>query len=69
MGRVSEALQELRPHQREVLELSLVHGRSHQQISEKTGLALGTVKSHARRGLMRVREMLGVKVPESGGQS
>ena len=69
VGRVSEALQELRPHQREVLEVSLVHGRSHQQISEKTGLALGTVKSHARRGLMRVREMLGVKVPESGGQS
>jgi RNA polymerase sigma-70 factor, ECF subfamily len=67
--RVSGAMQELRPHQREVLELSLVHGRSHQQIADSTGLALGTVKSHARRGLMRVRELLGVKQPESGGNS
>lgn len=69
VARVSGALQELRPHQREVLELSLVHGRSHQQIADTTGLALGTVKSHARRGLMRVRELLGVKSPESGGVS
>lgn len=56
--RVSDAMGQLRPEQREVLELALVHGRSHQQISEVTGLALGTVKSHARRGLMRVRELL-----------
>ncbi|MFT4514964.1 MAG: RNA polymerase sigma factor (sigma-70 family) [Planctomycetota bacterium] len=67
--RVSGAMQELRPNQREVLELALVHGRSHQQISETTGMALGTVKSHARRGLMRVRELLGVKPSESGGDS
>ena len=67
--RVSGAMHELRPTQREVLELSLVHGRSHQQIAETTGMALGTVKSHARRGLMRVRELLGVKPPESGGDA
>ena len=48
VARVSGALQELRPHQREVLELSLVHGRSHQQIADTTGLALGTVKSRVR---------------------
>jgi RNA polymerase sigma-70 factor (ECF subfamily) len=59
--RVSGAMQQLRAEQREVLELSLVEGRSHQQIADSTGLALGTVKSHARRGLMRVRELLGVK--------
>ena len=67
--RVSGAMQELRPSQREVLELSLVHGRSHQQISDSTGMALGTVKSHARRGLMRVRELLGVKTSESPDHS
>ena len=60
LGRVSQAMGQLRVDQREVLELALVHGRSHQQISEATGLALGTVKSHARRGLMRVRKLLGV---------
>ena len=59
--RVSDAMAQLRPGQREVLELSLVHGRSHQQIAESTGYALGTVKSHARRGLMRVRALLGVE--------
>jgi len=67
--RVTGALDELRPHQREVLELSLVQGRSHQQIADTTGMALGTVKSHARRGLMRVREMLGVKPPRQGGDA
>lgn len=69
VSRVSGAMQELRPSQREVLELALVHGRSHQQISDTTGMALGTVKSHARRGLMRVRELLGVKPSDSGGDS
>lgn len=69
VSRVSGAMQELRPNQREVLELALVHGRSHQQIAETTGMALGTVKSHARRGLMRVRELLGVKPSDSGGDA
>lgn len=69
LKRVTGALDDLRPSQREVLELSLVHGRSHQQIADTTGMALGTVKSHARRGLMRVREMLGVKTPGQGGDA
>ncbi len=67
--RISGAMEGLRPHQREVLELSLVYGHSHQQISETTGLALGTVKSHARRGLMRVRELLGVNQQDEGDES
>lgn len=67
VSRVSGAMQELRPNQREVLELALVHGRSHQQIAATTGMALGTVKSHARRGLMRVRELLGVRTAAPGG--
>ena len=65
--KVTDAMQKLRPEQQRVLELSLVHGRSHQQIAETTGLALGTVKSHARRGLMRVRKMLGAT--DDGGDS
>lgn len=56
---VSRALADLRPEQRRVLELSLVEGRSHQQIADSTGMPLGTVKSHARRGLSRVRALLG----------
>lgn len=60
------AMQQLRPEQREVLELALGHGRSHQEIAATVGIPLGTVKSHARRGLLRLRKMLGVD-PESPG--
>jgi RNA polymerase sigma-70 factor (ECF subfamily) len=60
VGRAREALQQLRPEQREVLELSLAAGRTHQEISAAVGIPLGTVKSHARRGLLRLRELLGV---------
>ena len=58
--RVEVAMESLRPEQRSVLEMSFLGGRTHQEISSDTGMALGTVKSHARRGLMRVRELLGV---------
>ncbi len=44
--------------QQRVLQLSLQYGHSHQRISEATGLPLGTVKTHARRGLLRMREAL-----------
>ncbi len=52
------ALAELRPEQRRVLLLSIVGGLSHGQIAAKTSLPLGTVKSHVRRGLERVRALL-----------
>lgn len=58
--RAAEALKQIRPEQKKVLELSIVQGMSHQEISEATGIPLGTVKTHARRGLMQVRELLGL---------
>lgn len=64
--RAQQALAQLRPEQREVLDLALGHGRTHQEIAAAIGIPLGTVKSHARRGLMRLREMLGVD-PQAGG--
>jgi RNA polymerase sigma factor (sigma-70 family) len=60
VARAQEAMQQLRAEQREVLELALGHGRSHQEIAAAVGMPLGTVKSHARRGLIRLRQMLGV---------
>ncbi|MCA8957996.1 MAG: sigma-70 family RNA polymerase sigma factor [Planctomycetes bacterium] len=65
--RVRAAMLQIRPEQREVLQLSLLHGQTHQQVAERTGLPLGTVKSHARRGLMRVREILGAARAPQGG--
>jgi RNA polymerase sigma-70 factor (ECF subfamily) len=56
----ARALQQLRPEQRRVLQLSIVQGLSHQEISDATGIPLGTVKTHARRGLLQVREFLGM---------
>ena len=56
----AEAMRSLRPEQQQVLRLSIVQGMSHQEISEATGMPLGTVKTHARRGLLQVRELMGV---------
>ena len=58
--RVRVVMGKLRDDERRVLEMSLMDGLTHSQISEATSLPLGTVKTHARRGLNRLREMLGV---------
>ena len=56
----AEAMRTLRPEQQQVLRLSIIQGMSHQEISDATGMPLGTVKTHARRGLTQVREVLGL---------
>ena len=56
----AEAVAALRPEQRQVLQLAIVHGLSHQEIADATGMPLGTVKTHARRGLLAAREILGL---------
>jgi RNA polymerase sigma-70 factor (ECF subfamily) len=55
----ARALDQLRPEQRQVLILTACHGLSHEEVASSTGMPLGTVKAHARRGLIRVREVLG----------
>jgi RNA polymerase sigma-70 factor (ECF subfamily) len=50
----------LRPEQRKVIELGLLQGLSHADIASVTGMPLGTVKTFMRRGLIAVREKLGV---------
>ncbi len=54
----ARALQALRPEQREVLVMSACHGMSHSEIANRMNMPLGTVKAHARRGLIKVRELL-----------
>lgn len=56
----AQAMKNLRPEQRHVLHLSIVLGYSHQEISDALNMPLGTVKTHARRGLIQVREDLGL---------
>lgn len=60
IAKVQKALDGLSAEQQRVLRLSIYHGLSHERIAEATGLPLGTVKTHARRGLIRLRELLGV---------
>ena len=57
-GQAARALDRLRPEQRDVLVLATCHGMSHGEIAAKTGLPLGTVKAHVRRGLLAVRAAL-----------
>ena len=59
-SQAAEAMRNLKPEQQQVLKLSIIQGMSHQEISEATGIPLGTVKTHARRGLIQVREYLGL---------
>ena len=56
----------LNPQRRKVLELSIIRGLSHSQIVESTGMPLGTVKAHIRRGLEEARALLRAGQP---GQS
>lgn len=53
------AVEQLRPEQRDVLVMTTCQGLSHEEVAASTGMPLGTVKAHARRGLMKVREVLG----------
>ena len=57
-ARVLSALGSLEGARRRVVELSVRDGFSHERIAEALGIPLGTVKSHARRGLMQLRELL-----------
>lgn len=57
--RAREAFEKLSEEQQRVLRLSIHHGLSHERISRATGLPLGTVKTHARRGLIKLRELMG----------
>jgi RNA polymerase sigma factor (sigma-70 family) len=64
----SEALEQLKPEQQKILRLAIVEGLTHTEIAVITQLPLGTVKSHVRRGLERVRALLEER-REQGGET
>jgi len=57
-ARARELIGRLKPDQQQVIRLAVYNGMTHRSIADKLGLPLGTVKTHLRRGLMRLREGL-----------
>ncbi|MEE8603395.1 RNA polymerase sigma factor [Euzebya tangerina] len=55
---LADALDALPDPRREIVMMSFLDDLTHAEIAERTGLPLGTVKSHARRGLAWLRERL-----------
>lgn len=60
---VAAAMRDLADAQRAVVELTLLAGMSQSQAAAELAMPLGTVKSHHRRALARLREALGRSRP------
>lgn len=57
-----DAVGRLSPEQRKVIELAFFGGFTQSEIADRLGQPLGTVKARARRGLMKLKEMLGPQI-------
>jgi RNA polymerase sigma-70 factor (ECF subfamily) len=62
--RVQAALDTLAPRQREALSLAYYEGMSHSQVAQHLDIPLGTVKSHIRLGLRKLKSALSEVSPE-----
>ena len=67
--RVIEVIETMEPVQQRVLRMSTWLGMSHAAIARDTEMPLGTVKSHLRRGLLRIREQLADFAGTDGGET
>ena len=62
---VRECLAELEGDQRQSIALAFYHGLSHSELATHLGKPLGTVKTHIRRGLLKLRDCLARRGLES----
>ncbi len=66
---VREALAELPPAQRKVLEMAYFGGLTQREIAEQLGIPLGTVKTRMRLGMMKLRDLLAPGPESANGKS
>ncbi|WP_431312937.1 sigma-70 family RNA polymerase sigma factor [Streptomyces silvensis] len=66
---VRDALARLPLPQRQVLALAFLQDLTQTQVAERTGMPLGTVKSHTRRGLLRLRQALENAVKDENNEN
>ncbi|KGQ21226.1 sigma-70 family RNA polymerase sigma factor [Thermus filiformis] len=56
--RLGEALKVLSPEERAVIQALFYEGYTHEEAAQRLGLPLGTVKTRARRALLKLKEVL-----------
>ena len=61
-SKVSQAVQNLPPEERVLIELAYFEGLSQSQIAEKIGLPLGTVKTRIRQAMLKLKEQFKPKL-------
>jgi RNA polymerase sigma-70 factor (ECF subfamily) len=64
---ITHCLKELEAEQRQSIALAFFHGLSHSELALHMRKPLGTVKTHIRRGLMRLKDCLVRKGMPAGG--
>lgn len=64
----AQVLEELSEAQQTAIRMAVLHGLTHEEVAQATGMPLGTVKTHIRRGLMRMRDKLAAAQTGAAGK-
>lgn len=67
IGAARDALMSLPEEQRTVLVMAYLEGATQREIAQRTGAPLGTVKTRARLGLIKLRELMAQPAGEEAG--
>lgn len=62
-ARASRLMRTLKPEQQQIIRLAVVDGHTHESIADALEIPLGTVKTHLRRGLSRIRDAMQAQAP------